>query len=267
MNIHELSFNDLHISPSEIYSQMDYGDAVPDNKVVTEMVEILKRIKEILRSKFCFVIADGMLDKEKDTLTVKELDRKFLDRGAWDFLDESTQSFQSGNEQDFQDKSFSAIKETTFDIGKIIARQLRDSSAFAFFIATAGMEFQHFLEELKQENDMVKLFIADAIGSVIAEKTADCMEEELQKHIDIYSWKHTNRFSPGYCGWHVSQQQLLFPLFGSEAPCGVTLTESSLMYPIKSVSGVIGIGATVCKFPYSCGLCDMKTCRFRHFWR
>ncbi len=229
IDIHELSFNDLHISPAEIYSQMGYGNAIPDNNVVSEMVEMLKRIKTILRPKFCFVIADGALDTEKNTLTVSVL-------------------------------SQGVNKVTTFDIGKIIARQLRGSSAFAFFIATAGMEFQHFLEELKRENDMVKLFIADAIGSVIAEKTADCMEEELQNSIDINDLYHTNRFSPGYCGWHVSQQQLLFTLFGNDAPCGVTLTESSLMYPIKSVSGVIGIGANVRKLPYSCGLCDMKTC-------
>ncbi len=223
---------------------MGYGDTVPDNNVVSEMVEILKRIKEILIPRFCFVIADGVLDTEKNTLTVTGL----------------AKGFQKERKNNFDEGSSPYIKETTFDIGKIITHQLRGSSTFAFFIATAGMEFQLFLEELKQENDMVKLFIADAIGSVIAEKTADCMEKELQNSVEPCGWKHTNRFSPGYCGWHVSQQQLLFPLFGSDAPCGVTLTESSLMYPIKSVSGVIGIGANVRKLPYSCGLCDMKNC-------
>lgn len=60
---------------------------------------------------------------------------------------------------------------------------------------------------------MVKVFVADSIGSVIAEKAADCMELSLQKAIDERGWRHTNRFSPGYCGWHVSQQQMLFPPF------------------------------------------------------
>lgn len=107
---------------------------------------------------------------------------------------------------------------------------------------------------------MVKVFVADSIGSVIAEKAADSMELSLQKAIDERGWRHTNRFSPGYCGWHVSQQQMLFPLFGEERPCGVSLTDSSLMVPIKSVSGVIGLGPSVRKLEYSCGLCDFKDC-------
>ena len=42
--------------------------------------------------------------------------------------------------------------------------------------------------------------------------------------------------------------------------CGVRLTDSSLMVPIKSVSGIIGIGEKVRKLDYTCGLCDSKKC-------
>ena len=106
---------------------------------------------------------------------------------------------------------------------------------------------------------MVRVFIADALGSVVAERCADVMEESLQESIDKLGWHHTNRFSPGYCGWHVSQQQLLFPLFGGNT-CGVLLTDSSLMVPIKSISGIIGIGKKVRKLDYTCGLCDFTQC-------
>ena len=108
--------------------------------------------------------------------------------------------------------------------------------------------------------DMVRLFVADAIGSVIAERTADCMQTEVAAYIASRGYKNTNRFSPGYCGWHVSEQRRLFSLFPQSAPCGVTLTDSCLMIPIKSVSGVIGIGSSVRCLDYSCGLCDMKQC-------
>ena len=122
------------------------------------------------------------------------------------------------------------------------------------------MEFEDFLQSIKDENDMVKVFITDALGSVIAEKAADRMEEVLQEEIDARGWKHTNRFSPGYCGWHVSQQQDLFRMFPVSTPCGVQLTASSLMMPIKSVSGVIGVGENVRKLEYTCGLCDYEKC-------
>lgn len=146
-----------------------------------------------------------------------------------------------------------------FDMGKIILRQLRGSEAYAFFICTSGVEFEAYQQRLMKEGDMVRVFIADALGSVIAEKTADLMEQYLQESIDKLGWRHTNRFSPGYCGWHVSQQQLLFPLFEGHT-CGVRLTDSSLMVPIKSVSGIIGLGKEVRRLDYTCGLCDFKKC-------
>lgn len=146
-----------------------------------------------------------------------------------------------------------------FDMGKIIERQLHGSEAYALFICTSGVEFEAYQQRLKQEGDMVRVFIADSLGSVIAEKCADQMERHLQESIDKLGWHHTNRFSPGYCGWHVSQQQLLFPLFDGHT-CGVRLTDSSLMLPIKSVSGLIGLGKEVRRLDYTCGLCNFDKC-------
>lgn len=216
-----ITYNDLNIQPSEIYEQMGYGSGVPDDDVLAELSAMTARIRQILRPRFCFFIAGGQLDTVADTLSV----------GA-----------------------------TCLSVGRIISRYLRGSEGYAFFVCTAGVEFQYFQDQLKREGDMVKVFIADAMGSVIAEKTADRMEEVLQQEVARRGWLHTNRFSPGYCGWHVSQQQLLFPLFGGARPCGVQLTGSSLMLPIKSVSGVIGLGPEVRKLEYSCGLCDYKDC-------
>lgn len=146
-----------------------------------------------------------------------------------------------------------------FDMGTIILRQLRGSEAYALFIATSGTAFEDYQQHLKEEGDMVRMFIADALGSVIAEKAANQMEHHLQEEIDKLEWHHTNRFSPGYCGWHVQEQQLLFPLFEGET-CGVTLTNSSLMLPIKSVSGIIGLGKEVRRTDYTCGLCNFENC-------
>ena len=154
---------------------------------------------------------------------------------------------------------FVVNKQPNFEMGNIILRQLRGSEAFALFVCTSGLEFETYQQRLKEQGDMVRVFIADALGSVIAEKCADQMEKALQESIDKLGWKHTNRFSPGYCGWHVSQQQLLFPLFQGHT-CGVKLTDSSLMVPIKSVSGIIGLGEKVRKLEYTCGLCDFKQC-------
>lgn len=221
MTFDELTYGDLALPLGEVYEQMGYGGAEPGDDVKDEVAAVERQISALLRPRYCFFVAKGELDTAANTLTV----------GA-----------------------------TCLNVGRIISRQLRGSQAFAFFVATAGVEFEDYQMRLKDDDDMVCTFIADSFGSVIAERTADCMEQALQHEIGTRGWLHTNRFSPGYCGWHVSEQQKLFPLFGIERPCGVSLTDSSLMLPIKSVSGVIGIGEGVRKLEYSCGLCDYKDC-------
>ncbi len=158
------------------------------------------------------------------------------------------------------DKDYLTVDNQTFHVGRIIGRQLRKSEQYAFFVATAGIEFDNWKHELKERGDIVADFIADSLGSVIAEKTGDCMEQILAHELKQKVWKHTNRFSPGYCEWHISEQKKLFWLFPSEKPCGVTLTDSSLMMPIKSISGIIGLGTDVKRVDYTCNLCTFENC-------
>ncbi len=147
-----------------------------------------------------------------------------------------------------------------FHTGKIINRHLKGSEAFVLFVATAGREFEKLQQETKQQGDPLTIYMLDALGSIVAEKTADLVEKQLAGDILSDGWKHTNRFSPGYCGWPLAEQHSLFSLFPQQPPCDIELTPSSLMIPIKSVSGIIGIGKEVKKYPYSCGLCQATAC-------
>ena len=208
MTSKQLSFNDLAITPADIYEQMGYGDVAPDEQTQRETQALMDEVRQWVKPQFCFFVSRDL---------------------------------------------------PAFQIGDIIGRQLRGAEAYAFFICTAGTKYEAWQQRLKEQEDMVRVFIADAMGSVIAEKCADRMEEHLQQSIDKLGWHHTNRFSPGYCGWHVSEQQLLFPLFAGQT-CGVRLTDSSLMVPIKSVSGLIGVGKEVRRLDYTCGLCEMHQC-------
>ncbi len=110
-----------------------------------------------------------------------------------------------------------------------------------------------------KEGDLLTGYIYDVIGSEIVESAADLMQNELEKTVISSGKKITNRYSPGYCGWDVTEQHKLFELVPSNF-CGIRLTESALMDPIKSVSGIIGIGENVRFNPYTCNLCDNKNC-------
>lgn len=90
----------------------------------------------------------------------------------------------------------------------------------------------------------------------------DKIQDEMEQHLRQYGLNITDRYSPGYCGWNVDEQQKLFSLFPDKF-CGVTLTPHSLMQPVKSVSGIIGIGPEVSRKGYTCNVCDMANCIYR----
>jgi cobalamin-dependent methionine synthase I len=114
---------------------------------------------------------------------------------------------------------------------------------------------------LKGENPVLG-YVYDVLGSAIAEAAGDQIESFLKKEVAPEGEKITNRYSPGYCNWNVADQHKLFSLLGN-SPCGVTLTESALMHPVKSISGVIGIGPTVKYRDYQCTLCLSENCVYR----
>jgi hypothetical protein len=91
---------------------------------------------------------------------------------------------------------------------------------------------------------------------------ANQIHQHIKNIAGVSGMKITNRYSPGYCSWNVSEQKKLFSLL-PEGCCGITLSASSLMSPIKSISGIIGMGRSVEFKEYVCEICSMKDCIFR----
>jgi len=159
------------------------------------------------------------------------------------------------------DKSID-INNINFQIKKIVFGQIKKSDSVAVFLCTAGEEIGIRSRKAMQEGDMLSGYIYDVAGSVIADAAADLMQNELEKSVISSGKKITNRYSPGYCGWYVAEQHKLFQLVPDNF-CGIRLTHSALMDPVKSISGIIGIGENVKMNSYTCGLCEMKDCTYR----
>lgn len=149
-----------------------------------------------------------------------------------------------------------------FHVGRMIKREIRKSERIAFFICTAGELISAKSKNLLAGDNPVLGYLYDVAGSFIAEAAGDRMQQLLAGELAATGEKMTNRYSPGYCQWPVSGQQALFSLFDGKT-CGVSLTPSSLMLPVKSISGLIGIGSRVNYREYQCELCNMKNCTYR----
>lgn len=159
------------------------------------------------------------------------------------------------------DKSLN-INGINFNINKILFGQLKKAGSLAVFLCTAGEDIGIRSRKAMSDGDPLTGYIYDITGSIIVDAATDLMQGELEKQISAQGKKITNRYSPGYCGWDVSEQHKLFRLVPDNF-CGIKLTESALMDPVKSVSGIIGIGPDVRYNPYRCSLCDMKDCAYR----
>ncbi len=154
------------------------------------------------------------------------------------------------------------IGKVTFSPGKIIYGQLKNTESLVVFLCTAGKEIGNVSRKAMSEKDLLRGYVLDVIGSELVEAAADLMQEGIGKDFADGGYKITNRYSPGYCGWDVSEQNELFRLIPDNY-CGIKLTDSYLMDPVKSVSGIIGIGRNVKKLPYTCNICDMQDCIYR----
>jgi hypothetical protein len=157
------------------------------------------------------------------------------------------------------DKQSIRICDQIFNPSKVVITQFKNAGSFALFICTAGAEISQYAKEVSENGDPLLSFVFDVIGSVTVEKATENIQKTLEIECQKTGLHISDRFSPGYCEWSVAEQQKLFSLM-PENFCGVSLSESSLMLPIKSVSGIIAIGTDMVQKGYQCYWCTEKNC-------
>ena len=154
------------------------------------------------------------------------------------------------------------VEGVTFEVGSQVCGYLKGADEAAFFLCTAGALFSDEAHALNESGDFMEAYIIDAIGSLSVERAMDRIHKALEMEQAERGLKITNRYSPGYCNWPLKDQRPLFGFVGKN-PTGIVLSESCLMHPIKSVSGVIGIGEKARRRAYGCVICKNTTCIYR----
>lgn len=151
------------------------------------------------------------------------------------------------------------IDNQLFHPDRIVVSQLKEAQKIAVFVCTAGKAIVDAANKAFNDGDLLLGYTFDSIGSVAADKTAKKLERELEIMVSTDSLKISDRFSPGYCEWDVAEQHQLFSLLPPHF-CGVELTSTALMEPVKSVSGIIGIGKNLSQKGLQCHWCNDKQC-------
>ncbi len=214
-----VAITDLDINLNEIYRNLGFGENQPDEMSVELVNSMLDELNTFCRPETGYLIAEGFLPDEHHL----------------------------------------SINKTTIRVGKTITGYLKNCSHFAAFVVTAGKSFDAYCEQLKADGDLLSGFFAYSIGTEVAEAAVRYVSRHIERQALDHEMHYTYSYSPGYCSWHVREQQQLFRLLPDQ-PCGIQLTDSNLMYPEKSVSGIIGIGKYAAIAGHACDICGMVQC-------
>jgi hypothetical protein len=153
------------------------------------------------------------------------------------------------------------IAPDAFVVGRVLPR----AQALALFVATLGEALPARIRHLFDEEALAEGWMLDAVASA----GADLLSQRLAARFEARLAERGRAglralaYSPGYCGWPTRGQR---PLFDALRPdeVGVTLNDSCLMSPIKSVSGVLVAGPAEAHrfrpdFPF-CDECRTREC-------
>lgn len=115
---------------------------------------------------------------------------------------------------------------------------LEDAIALALFAATVGEDVSEKIPKLFDSGELAEGYILDQVASFAADEMAQFATRRFGLSEKLDAGSAVLPYSPGYCGWHVSGQRALFAAL-EPGEVGITINDSCLMSPIKSVSGVL----------------------------
>ena len=152
-----------------------------------------------------------------------------------------------------------SLKNTTLELkGKSIGDHLQNAEKVAVMAVTLGIEAERLILKYQHLN-MVDALICDAVLDSLVEKAADDCEEKIKDYAKENNLFTNFRFSPGYGDLPLDTQKTLIATLNAEKRIGITVTESNILLPRKSVTAVVGLFKDKpLNKPHSCENCNMK---------
>jgi cobalamin-dependent methionine synthase I len=145
-----------------------------------------------------------------------------------------------------------------------IAQRWGDIEEIVAGVCTIGEALERRASALWEERELPLAMMLDSVGSGAVESLAEYVNDQLCQEGIARGVKVTNRVSPGYGGWDVAEQRLLWQLCPGD-PAGVTLNDACFMTPTKTITILVGAGvaARVDDYFSQCARCWMPDCAYR----
>lgn len=151
--------------------------------------------------------------------------------------------------------------------GEKIGRHLAGCEKVILLAATVGDDIEEDVTRRFNGGEYSMAVLLDAAATAAVEQVADGLEKALAPKMAAQGFGMKWRFSPGYGDWPLEQQPELIRLSSAES-IGVSLSESMMLMPRKSVTAIIGLyrkqgSEPVGHSPNGCAACSQRDCPSR----
>lgn len=161
------------------------------------------------------------------------------------------------------------VEEGVVQIGSMrvqsaqLARYLRGCTETVLFAATLGAGPDRLSVRLAA-TDVALMAAVQAAGASLLETYCDDCSDEIAARAAARGLYARPRFSPGYGDFALAHQKDFIRLLDCPRRLGLTLTDSCMLAPTKSVTAVIGLTPEpqACR-PDKCAACGKTDCAFR----
>lgn len=150
------------------------------------------------------------------------------------------------------------VKTPAFAVkSSALAKNLSGCKKALIFGATVGIGIDRFITKYGSISPS-RAVLCQALGAERIEALCNAFCEDMKA---IYGALRP-RFSPGYGDFDISMQKEFFSYLDLSRKIGLTLNESLLMSPSKSVTAIMGIGECTGKNNTGCSTCTQRDCKF-----
>ena len=156
---------------------------------------------------------------------------------------------------DSLDLGFAAVRSAD------LSRALKGCSRVVVFAATVGLGIDRLIARHSRLSP-ARALMMQAIGAERIESLCDAFSRETARLAAEENLKTTPRFSPGYGDLPLTLQKNIVQTLDCGRLIGLTLNESLLMSPSKSVTALIGLGCPT-SAGQGCGACLKTDCAYR----
>ncbi|MGN1166185.1 MAG: Vitamin B12 dependent methionine synthase activation subunit [Lachnospiraceae bacterium] len=146
---------------------------------------------------------------------------------------------------------------------KNLSKNLKGCEQVILLGATLGIKVDLLMKRYSY-TDMARVVVLQACAAAMLEEYLDERQMKLSKEMEKEGFYLRPRFSPGYGDFSILHQKDILSMTDAAKKIGLTMTDSSMLTPVKSVTALIGLSRKKenCHIK-GCEACEKRDCKYR----